>query len=54
MSAFIACHVPTFQLMREAIPADAHGRFLLYCRALSVEARSALAMTLEEWRATRD
>ena len=40
--------------VREAIPADAHGRFLLYCRALSVEARSALAMTLEEWRATRE
>ena len=40
--------------VREATPADEHGRFLLYCRALPVEARSALAMTLEEWRATRE
>ena len=40
--------------MREATAADEHARFLLYCRALPVEARSALAMTIEEWRATRE
>ena len=40
--------------VREATAADEHARFLLYCRALPVEARSALAMTLEEWRATRE
>jgi len=40
--------------VREARAADEHGRFLLYCQALPVEARSALAMTLEEWRVTRE
>ena len=33
---------------------DAHSQFQLYCRALPVEARQALAMTFEEWTATRE
>ena len=40
--------------VREATAADEHGRFQLYSRALPADARRALAMTLEEWRATRD
>ncbi len=40
--------------VREATAADEHGQFLLYCRALPMEARQAIAMTLEEWRATRE
>jgi hypothetical protein len=40
--------------VREATAADEQGRFQLYCRALPVKARSAIAMTQDEWRATRE
>ena len=38
----------------EASDADEHDLFMLYCRALPVAARSAIAMTQQEWLATRE
>ena len=38
--------------VREATEADWYGRFQLYNRTLPVEARRAIALTFEEWRAT--
>ncbi len=37
-----------------ATDADDHDLFLLYCRAVPVTARSAIAMTQQEWLATRE
>ena len=40
--------------VEEATDADDHDLFLLYCRAVPVTARSAIAMTRREWTATRE
>lgn len=40
--------------VEEATEADTHDLFLLYCRAVPVTARSAIAMTQREWLATRE
>ena len=40
--------------VEEATDADDHDLFLLYCRAVPVTARSAIAMTQREWLATRE
>ncbi len=46
-------HVPGVAV-REASAADAHDLYRLHGRALPVEARRAIAMTLDEWLATRE
>jgi hypothetical protein len=40
--------------VREARDSDEFGRFQLFNRALPIDARQAIAMTVEEWRATRE
>lgn len=40
--------------VREATNADLQGRFQLYCRAYSMTAREALAMTQAEWQDVED
>lgn len=45
---------PTGIEVRLATPDDAHARFLLYNRCTSVDTRQALAVTFEEWAATRE
>lgn len=40
--------------VREATTADLQGRFQLYCRAYSMTAREALAMTQDEWQDVQD
>lgn len=41
-------------IVRPAVGADTFGLFQLYNRALPLEARQALAMTLDEWTALRE
>jgi hypothetical protein len=40
--------------VREAVLADSYGRFQLHHRVLPLEARRAIALTHEEWIATRE
>ena len=40
--------------VEEATDADEHDLFMLYCRAVPVTARAAIAMTQREWLATRE
>ena len=40
--------------VRGAEETDLTSRFHLYCRAMPVTAREAMAMTVEEWQATQD